>query len=78
MTPAQHYDAVVIGSGQGGSPLASVLAGSGRKTWRRPRSRCASPRSSLRRARAAQLAVNLYELGRVGSARKHLYGLLVC
>src|SRR5918994_1200306 len=32
MTPAQHYDAVVIGSGQGGSPLASVLAGSGRKT----------------------------------------------
>jgi pyruvate/2-oxoglutarate dehydrogenase complex dihydrolipoamide dehydrogenase (E3) component len=32
MTPAQHYDAVVIGSGQGGSPLASALAGSGRKT----------------------------------------------
>ena len=32
MTPAQHYDAIVIGSGQGGSPLASVLAASGRKT----------------------------------------------
>src|ERR671910_3845458 len=32
MTPAQHYNAVVIGSGQGGSPLASVLARSGRKT----------------------------------------------
>jgi len=32
MTPAQHYDAVVIGAGQGGSPLAGALAGSGRKT----------------------------------------------
>ena len=33
MTPAQHYyDAVVIGSGQGGNPLARALAGSGRKT----------------------------------------------
>ncbi|MBA2713717.1 MAG: mercuric reductase [Rubrobacteraceae bacterium] len=32
MTPAQHYDAVVIGSGQGGSPLAGALAGAGRKT----------------------------------------------
>ena len=32
MTPTQHYDAVVIGAGQGGSPLASVLAGAGRKT----------------------------------------------
>ena len=32
MTPAQHYNAVVIGSGQGGSPLASALAGSGRNT----------------------------------------------
>src|ERR687897_69769 len=32
MTPAQHYNAVVIGSVQGGSPLASVLARSGRKT----------------------------------------------
>ncbi|QIN82161.1 FAD-containing oxidoreductase [Rubrobacter tropicus] len=29
---AQHYDAVVIGSGQGGTPLARELAGSGRKT----------------------------------------------
>ena len=28
----QHYDAVVIGSGQGGNPLASALAGAGRKT----------------------------------------------
>src|SRR5215204_4287361 len=29
MTPAQHYDAVVIGSGQGGNPLARALAQSG-------------------------------------------------
>ena len=28
----QHYDAVVIGSGQGGNPLAGALAGAGRKT----------------------------------------------
>src|SRR5215216_3344224 len=32
MTPGQHYDAVVVGSGQGGNPLARALAGSGRKT----------------------------------------------
>src|SRR3954454_7865410 len=32
MTPAQHYDAVVIGAGQGGVPLATALAQAGRKT----------------------------------------------
>ena len=32
MTTEQHYDAVVIGAGQGGSPLAGVLAGAGHKT----------------------------------------------
>jgi pyruvate/2-oxoglutarate dehydrogenase complex dihydrolipoamide dehydrogenase (E3) component len=32
MTPAQHYDAVVVGSGQGGNPLARALAENGRKT----------------------------------------------
>jgi pyruvate/2-oxoglutarate dehydrogenase complex dihydrolipoamide dehydrogenase (E3) component len=32
MTPAQHCDAVVIGSGQGGNPLARALAQSGRRT----------------------------------------------
>ena len=32
MTPTQHYDAVVIGSGQGGNPLAGTLAGAGHKT----------------------------------------------
>jgi len=32
MTPAKHYDAVMIGSGQGGNPLARALAQSGRRT----------------------------------------------
>ena len=32
MAPTQHYDAVVIGSGQGGNPLATALAQAGRKT----------------------------------------------
>jgi pyruvate/2-oxoglutarate dehydrogenase complex dihydrolipoamide dehydrogenase (E3) component len=32
MTSAQHYDAVVIGSGQGGNPLSTTLAGAGYKT----------------------------------------------
>ena len=29
---AKHYDAIVIGSGQGGNPLAGALAGAGHKT----------------------------------------------
>ena len=32
MTPERHYEAVVIGSGQGGNPLAQAFADSGRKT----------------------------------------------
>jgi pyruvate/2-oxoglutarate dehydrogenase complex dihydrolipoamide dehydrogenase (E3) component len=32
MTETQHYDAVVIGAGQGGIPLARALAQAGRKT----------------------------------------------
>ncbi len=32
MAAAQHYDAIVIGSGQGGNPLAKALAAAGRKT----------------------------------------------
>src|SRR5919202_1168054 len=32
MTEAQHYDAVVIGAGQGGVPLSRALAQAGRKT----------------------------------------------
>src|SRR6266581_1700391 len=32
MTPTTHYDAIVIGSGQGGGPLSTALARAGRKT----------------------------------------------
>src|ERR671938_1611934 len=32
MTPTGHYDAVVIGAGQGGVPLARALAQAGRST----------------------------------------------
>ena len=32
MTQAQHYDAIVIGSGQSGGPLATAMAGHGWKT----------------------------------------------
>jgi len=32
VTPAEHYDAVVIGAGQGGVPLSCALAQAGRKT----------------------------------------------
>lgn len=32
MPPSQHYDAILIGSGQGGKPLASAFAAAGRKT----------------------------------------------
>src|SRR3712207_1932739 len=32
MTETQHYDAVVIGAGQGGVPLSRALAQTGRKT----------------------------------------------
>ena len=32
MTGTQRYDAIVIGSGQAGTPLAKAMAGAGRKT----------------------------------------------
>ena len=32
MTVTKHYDAVIIGSGQGGGPLSTALTASGRKT----------------------------------------------
>ena len=32
MTPERHFDAIVIGAGQGGTPLATALARAGRKT----------------------------------------------
>src|SRR5437762_9638612 len=32
MTTEQHYDAIIIGAGQGGMPLSRALAEAGRKT----------------------------------------------
>ena len=32
MANSQHYDAVVVGAGQGGGPLATALARAGRRT----------------------------------------------
>jgi pyruvate/2-oxoglutarate dehydrogenase complex dihydrolipoamide dehydrogenase (E3) component len=32
LTDTQTYDAIVIGSGQGGNPLAMALAGAGMRT----------------------------------------------
>jgi len=32
MTTSEHYDAIVIGAGQAGGPLATALAGAGRRT----------------------------------------------
>ncbi|HEX8033627.1 MAG TPA: mercuric reductase [Ktedonobacterales bacterium] len=32
MPASEHYDAIVIGAGQGGGPLSTALAGAGRKT----------------------------------------------
>ena len=32
MSPARHYDVIVIRTGQGGPPLATALAQAGRKT----------------------------------------------
>src|ERR1700726_831783 len=32
MTPSQQYDAIIIGSGQAGTPLSTALAGAGMRT----------------------------------------------
>src|SRR5579863_350391 len=32
MSPSKHYDAIVIGSGQGGTPLCQALADAGMRT----------------------------------------------
>ncbi|MGZ3681099.1 MAG: FAD-dependent oxidoreductase, partial [Ktedonobacterales bacterium] len=32
MPASEHYDAIVIGAGQGGGPLSTALARAGRKT----------------------------------------------
>jgi len=73
----QHFDAVVIGTGQGGSPLAVRLAQSGRKTAVIERRDfggtcvnvgCTPTKSYVASARAAHVARHAAELGvQVGS-----------
>ncbi|SMG11423.1 FAD-containing oxidoreductase [Paraburkholderia susongensis] len=72
----QHFDAVVIGTGQGGSPLAVRLAQSGRRTAVIERAEfggtcvnvgCTPTKSYVASARAAHVARHAAELGvRVG------------
>jgi pyruvate/2-oxoglutarate dehydrogenase complex dihydrolipoamide dehydrogenase (E3) component len=68
----QHFDAVVIGTGQGGSPLAVRLAQSGRKTAVIERAAfggtcvnvgCTPTKSYVASARAAHVARHCAELG---------------
>jgi pyruvate/2-oxoglutarate dehydrogenase complex dihydrolipoamide dehydrogenase (E3) component len=73
----QHFDAVVIGTGQGGSPLAVRLAQSGRRTAVIERGEfggtcvnvgCTPTKSYVASARAAHVARHAAELGvQVGS-----------
>ncbi|MBC8724504.1 FAD-containing oxidoreductase [Paraburkholderia sp. 31.1] len=73
----QHFDAVVIGTGQGGSPLAVRLAQSGRRTAVIERAEfggtcvnvgCTPTKSYVASARAAHVAHHAAELGvQVGS-----------
>src|ERR1700744_5673008 len=68
----QHFDAVVIGTGQGGSPLAVRLAQSGRKTAVIERAAfggtcvnvgCTPTKSYVASARAAHVARHAGEYG---------------
>ncbi|MDQ6747702.1 MAG: FAD-dependent oxidoreductase, partial [Candidatus Dormibacteraeota bacterium] len=65
MSGTQQYDAIVVGAGQAGGPLASALAGAGRKTARVEREHvggtcinegCTPTKTMVASARAAYLA----------------------
>ncbi len=69
---AKHYDAIVIGSGQGGNPLAGALAGAGRKTALIERKHiggtcvnegCTPTKTMVASARVAYLARRASEFG---------------
>ncbi len=49
MPPPQHYDAIVIGSGQGGTPLCQALANAGERVRKRKREIVTSFRSGSER-----------------------------
>jgi pyruvate/2-oxoglutarate dehydrogenase complex dihydrolipoamide dehydrogenase (E3) component len=68
----QHYDAVVVGAGQGGGPLASALAQSGRRTALIEREHvggscinegCTPTKTMVASARAAYLASRAADFG---------------
>jgi pyruvate/2-oxoglutarate dehydrogenase complex dihydrolipoamide dehydrogenase (E3) component len=72
MQHPQHYDAVVVGAGQGGGPLASALAQSGRRTELIEREHvggtcinegCTPTKTMVASARAAHLARRAADYG---------------
>ena len=72
MQHPQHYDAVVVGAGQGGGPLASALAQSGRRTALIEREHvggtcinegCTPTKTMVASARAAHLARRATDYG---------------
>ena len=72
MTNPQHYDAMVVGAGQGGGPLASAMAQSGRRTALIERDHvggtcinvgCTPTKTMVASARAAYLARRAAEYG---------------
>ncbi len=72
MQNPQHYDAVVVGAGQGGGPLASALAQSGRRTALIEREHvggtcinegCTPTKTMVASARAAHLARRATDYG---------------
>jgi pyruvate/2-oxoglutarate dehydrogenase complex dihydrolipoamide dehydrogenase (E3) component len=72
MQHPQHYDAVVVGAGQGGGPLASALAQSGRRTALIEREHvggtcinegCTPTKTMVASARAAHLASRAADYG---------------
>jgi pyruvate/2-oxoglutarate dehydrogenase complex dihydrolipoamide dehydrogenase (E3) component len=72
MTDTQHYDAIVIGSGQGGGPLSTALVASGRRTALIERDKiggtcintgCTPTKTMVASARVAYLAKRAPEYG---------------
>src|ERR671910_3724489 len=72
MQHPQHYDAMVVGAGQGGGPLASAMAQSGRRTALIERDHvggtcinvgCTPTKTMVASARAAYLARRAADYG---------------
>ena len=72
MGAEEHYDAIIVGAGQGGGPLASALAGAGRRTALIERARvggtcvnygCTPTKTMVASARVAHLAGRAGDFG---------------